>query len=126
LLRHGWDIASSFIQYPLDYIRFSSSQANSNLTTRLIGGNAYQENGKILNSELARARYTPDIIEFDHVVDYDLLKIIDGYSVILGKEIKNVYGQIEFTNEDGEIERGYLLNLKPNKEGKWKVLKANR
>jgi hypothetical protein len=126
LLRHGWDIASSFIQYPLDYVRFSSSQANSNLKTRLIGGNAYKENDKIINSELGRARYTPDIIEFEHAVDYDLLKIIEGNSVILGKEIKNLYGQIEFTNEDGEIERGYLLSLKPNKEGKWKLMKANR
>jgi hypothetical protein len=126
LLRHGWDIASSFVQNPLDYVRFSSSKANSNLKTRLIGGNEYQENGKILNSELGRARYKPDIIEFEHSVDYDLLKIIEGNSVILGKEIKNLYGQIEFTNEDGEIERGYLLSLKPNKEGKWKLMKANR
>jgi len=39
--------------------------------------------------------------------------------------IPNFYFKAEFINEFGLREYGYLFELKPNKEGKWKLLKAN-
>ena len=30
---------------------------------------------------------------------------------------------VEFINENNEIEKGYLLSLKPNKAGEWELLK---
>jgi hypothetical protein len=39
---------------------------------------------------------------------------------------QNYYGLVQFINEKNEIEFGYLWDLKPNKEGKWKLLKANK
>ena len=43
----------------------------------------------------------------------------------LFEEVPNVYFKFEFTNEKEEIERGYLLNLKPKNSGEFKFQKAN-
>ena len=125
LLRHGWVIGSGLTKYLSDFVRYTSSTANSNLSTKLIGGNEYSENGNIVNSELQRARYLSQIIEFEHEVDFDVNQMIYGRTVILGNEIPNIYGRVEFTNENGEPEKGFLLSVKPNGNGKFKILKSN-
>lgn len=126
LLRHSWLFSGGFKTYMSDYVRYGSSTANSNLKTKLIGGIEYAENGNIINSELKQARFVPEEIEFEHICDFDIMQQINGTSIILGKEIPNFYGLIEFVNERNELERGFLMNLKPNKKGQWKVLKANK
>lgn len=126
LLRHGWMIASGLTKYPVDYVRYGSSTANSQLKTKLIGGNLYAENGNIINSELQRARFIPEWIEFEHKVDFNVSQQVFGTTVIQGEEIPNYYGTIEFLNENSEWEKGFLFNLKPNNKGQWKLLKANR
>lgn len=125
LLRHGWYLNSGLLKYPTDYIRYASSSANSQLKTKFIGKNEYIENGNILNSELERPRFVPEWIEFEHECDFFVMQQVQGTTTIQGKEIKNFYGLVEFINEDNELEKGYLFNLKPN-SNKWKVLKANR
>lgn len=124
MLRHGWVIASGLTKYLSDYIRYTSSSANSSLSTKLIGGNEYAENGNIINAELGRPRYVPEFIEFEHEVTFDINQQLNGYKIILGKKIPNIYGCVEFTNENGEQEKGFLMNLKPNGKGQWKLLKA--
>ena len=124
LLRHGWVIASGLTKYLSDYVRYTSSSANSSLSTKLIGGNEYSENGDIINAELSRPRYVPEFIEFEHEVTFDINQQLNGHKMILGKKIPNIYGCVEFTNENGEQEKGFLINLKPNGKGAWKVLKA--
>lgn len=124
LLRHGWVIASGLTKYLSDYVRYTSSSANSSLYTKLIGGNEYAENGNIINAELGRPRYIPEFIEFEHEVTFDINQQLNGHKIILGKKIPNIYGCVEFTNENGEQEKGFLMNLKPNGKGQWKLLKA--
>ena len=126
LLRHGWVVASGLTKYLMDYVRYGSSTANSNLTTKLTGGNTYAENGNIINSELARPRFVPEWIEFEHIVDFEIIQQVEGVSTILGNKIPNFYGLVQFINEDNAIEKGYLFSLKPNGNGKWKLLKSNR
>lgn len=126
LLRHSWWFGGCFKKYELDSVRYASSTANSQLTTKLIGKPKYAENGNILNSELQRARFIPEEIEFEHVCDFFIMQKINGKTNILGKEIPNFYGLFEFENERNELERGFLINLKPNGKGKWKLIKANR
>lgn len=126
LMRHGWEISAGLTKNLTDYLRYTSSTANSSLKTKLIGKPEYAENGDIINSELPRARYISEIVEFEHEVDFDISQALQGTTVILGKEIPNMYGCIEYTLKNGDTEKGFLLNLKPNKEGKWKVLKVNR
>lgn len=125
LLRHGWVLASGLTKYPVDFIRYGSSVANSNLKTQLIGGVEYAENGNIQNNALEEARFIPELIEFNHPVDTELLSQINGTTEILGEKITNWYGKIAFMNEKGQIERGYLQSLKPNGAGSWKLLKSN-
>jgi len=125
MLRHGWTIASGLTKYLSDYVRYASSTANSSLSTKLIGGNEYAENGNIINAELGRPRYVPEFIEFEHEVTFEINQLLMGSKVVLGKKIPNIYGCIEFTNENGEQEKGFLMNLKPNKQGQWKLLKVN-
>lgn len=125
LLRHGWILASGLTKYALDYVRYSSSVSNSNLKTKLIGKNEYSENGNIINSELEQARFIPEYVEFEHVIDFDIMQQIEGFTIINGAKIQNVYGLIQYTNEKNEVEKGWLLSIKPN-DKKFKVLKANR
>jgi len=124
MLRHGWSISSGLTKYLSDYVRYTSSSANSSLSTKLIGGNEYAENGNIINAELGRPRYLPEFIEFEHEVTFDINQQLNGHKIILGKKIPNIYGCVEFTNENGEQEKGFLMNLKPNGKGQWKLLKA--
>jgi hypothetical protein len=133
LLRHGWRIGAGLVKYPLSFVRYGSSVANSGLITELkadkypeYGGVSRAENGNIKASDLEKARTDGEIIEFDYQVDYDLLQKVRGKSVILGKEVQNFYGLVSFMNEDGQIEEGYLENLSPNGVGKWKLKKFNK
>jgi len=126
LLRHCWWFSGGFKKYLSAYIRYGSSTANSQLKTKMINGNEYAENGNIINSELQPARFLPEEIEFEHICDFDIMQQVSGTSIILGKKIQNFYGLIEFTNERNETEKGFLMNLKPNGKGSWKLLKANR
>lgn len=126
MLRHGWWISASLIKYATNKLKFGSSTANRQLKTQLIGGNEYAENDDIINSELQTARFIPEEIEFEHICDFDVMQQVNGISVILGKRVVNLYGLIEFINENGDKEKGFFMNLKPNGKGSWKVLKLNR
>ena len=124
--KHAWIIASGLIAYPMDYIRFGSSTANSKLTTKFIGEPEYAENEpEIINTEMGRARIDPEYIEFEHQVDFGIMQQLEGFTELLGEKVPNVYGLVEFINDEGNLETGFLINLKPNKEGKWKLLKSN-
>ena len=121
LLRHGWVIGAGLTKYPNQKIKYSSSNGNSTLKTE------YAENGEIQNTRLQRARYVPEIIEFSHKVDFDISQQLNGTTRTFDNQIiPNMYGLVEFINELGKTERGYLLSVKPNGEGKWRLLKANR
>lgn len=126
LQRHAWWFSCGLLPYLTDYIRYGSSTANSRLKTKFIGKNEYAENGDIINSELENPRFIPEEIEFEHICDFSVMEQVNGSTVINGKLIQNIYGQVEFINENNEIEKGFMMNLKPNGKGSWTVLKANR
>lgn len=117
LLRHGWYFGSSLTVYPDQKIRYASSKGNSTLKT------LYAENGEIVNKELDRPRFEPEVIEFEHRCNSEIMKMVEGRQTILGKDVRNCYGLVEFINENGELERGFLMSLKPNGAGNWKLLK---
>lgn len=125
MLRHGWEIAASLTKYPMDYVRYGSSTANTNLKTKLLGMEEYAENGNIINSELEKARYIAEYVEFEHELDFDILQKIEGFTIVGNDRVYNIYGLIEFTNDRNESERGWLINLKPGGTGKWKLLTFN-
>jgi len=125
LLRHGWEIASGLKKYSNEFVRYASSVANSELVTKLIGGTERAENGNIQNSQLERPRYLPETIDFTHAITPEIMRQIEGYTIVNNKRKPNIYGLVEFIDENNDIKKGYFLNLKPN-EGKFKLLIANR
>lgn len=123
---HNKFIASSFINYPEDKIKYASSSGNSNLITRKIGGISYAENGHIVNRDLGRGKFKLEIVEFDHIVNFEIMQQIEGKTTIDGVSYQNFYGLFEYINEFKQKELGYLQSVKPNKEGKFKMLALNR
>lgn len=119
LLRHGWVIHSGLTKFFEQKIKYSSSKGNSNLKT------LFKENEDIPISLLGKARYVPEIIEFDHVCTPSLIRQLEESVMVIGGEIKRCYGVVEFINEKGVIEKGFIMNIKPNGSGRWKVLKYN-
>ena len=125
LERHGWLFGSGLQKFQTEKIRFSNSTLNSNLTTKKAGEVARSESGDILVSELQRPRFIPEWVTFDYKVDFAVNEMVYGKTNINGRMIPNYYFKVQFINEFGLTEYGYLFELKPNKEGKWKILTAN-
>lgn len=122
--RHFWFINNSLTKYPEKYIRYSSSRGNSELITKKVGEEDKKENGDFKINSLENAIFVNEWIEFEYPVDFDLISQVNGYSEVNGRRIPNMYFKVEFVNEFNQKEYGYLFELQPNKEGKWKLLKA--
>ena len=122
--RHFWFINSAFTKFRDKFIRYVSTRGNSNLITKKTGENEVKENGDYQINTLENAIFVSQWIEFEYKVDFETLNQINGFTEIDGRRIPNTYFKIEFINEFNKKEYGYLFDLKPNKEGKWKVLKA--
>ena len=125
LERHGWFFGSGLQKFQTDKIRFSNSTLKSKLTTKKTSEVARSENGDILVSDLQRPRFIPEWVTFDYKVDFAINEMVYGKTNANGRMIPNYYFKIQFINELGLTEYGYLFELKPNKEGKWKILTAN-
>lgn len=125
LMRHGRDIGIAMKQYKYKFLKYGSSTANSSMSTRLIGeATNLAENADILNSKLGTRRFDPEYIEFDYSVDFNLLQQLKSSTTFNGVEIPNFYCKIQFTNENGKTEFGYLVSVKTTGKGVWKLLKA--
>lgn len=123
LMRHSWYIRAGLEKYLDKYVRYSSTKGNSSLVTKPEEfGIELKENGILHNNLLKRSLINPIWIEFEHPVDKDLSMQIFGKTN--GKQ--NFYGLVQFINEKNEVEFGYLWDLKPNGNGNWKILKANK
>lgn len=117
LLKHGKYIKQGFMRYLDQYIRYSSSVGNSGLKTTK-DSIEVSENGNILNSSLDFARYGTQWIELKADITQEINEMINGNTA----GVPNVYGLVEFENEFGKIERGYLFEYKQN-DGTFKLLK---
>ena len=124
LLKHSKTIASSLIHHRNGFVRFGSSEGNSNLVTKQIGKRELSENKDIPCIDFGYPHYELMEIEFEHEFTHGVKQQLVGVTVINGKEVKNIHGLFEFVNEKGELERGFFQLLKPKGKGKWKLLKA--
>ncbi len=129
MFRHGWVIRAGLEVYLDKTIKYINSIANTTLGMQFPNEPEYLENSDIIVNELERSRFLPEIIEFDHPVDEDLIDKVFGKTQIFEngswEDVPNYYFKVEWINENGDIETGYLLSLKPKGVGKWKVQKAN-
>ena len=138
LMRHAWVFRGGMELYLSKKIKYISKDKNSTLKTNATDDwnkglkQPYVENEDITVGNLERSRFLPEIVEFEHAVSDELMEWIQGTTELeypqgsgMIENIPNVYFKFEYLNENGILERGYLLNLKPNKEGKWKMQLSN-
>ena len=122
--RHEWFYGSGLIKFPEKFVRFANSLGNSELVTKKVGEVAKAENGNNQINTLQYPKFSNQWIEFEYPVDYFVNEMIYGTTEINGRQVPNYYCKLEFINELGQKEYGYLFTLKPNGNGNWKVLKA--
>lgn len=63
----------------------------------------YAENGEIVNKELGLLRFKPKMIECEDQCNSEIMKMVEGSQIILGKDVRNCYGLVEFINENVQI-----------------------
>lgn len=122
--RHFWFINNAFTKFRDKFIRYSNTIGNSDLITKKVGEEEIQENGDYQINTLENPIFVSQWITFEYKLDFNVLEQLNGYTEVNGRKIPNTYFKVEFINEFNEKEYGYLFELKPEKEGKWKVLKA--
>lgn len=122
--RHQWFFGSGLIKHQEEKVRFSNGGGNTELVTKKTSEVERAENGDIIVSDLKKPRFVNQWITFKHEVDYFLNEQIYGKTEVNGRMIPNYFFKVEFINESGVKEQGYLFEVKPNKEGFWKILKS--
>jgi len=132
LFRHDWVFRAGMEKYLDKYIRYISSDSNSNLRMKFKGEQAYTESTNLQVGALGRSKFLPEKVKCNHQIDDDLMDLITGTTKVeypkgsgVFEEIPNFYFKFEWINEKGQIERGYLLELKPNDKGEFLFQSAN-
>ena len=137
MFRHGSIIRGGMEQERnlQKYITLGSSKSNVNLRTRYLDNISPSEKRGVVSEKdaekvfrLDNALMLPDLIKFIHPIDDDLMDWILGTTQVLVngelEDVPNWYFKLEFTNEDGYQESGYLESIKP-KTGEFNLYKAN-
>jgi len=113
LLRKGKTISCGLQKFPTELLKYSSTEGNSQLVT------LYPERAVIQNNVLAVPYFLPEKITFEKKITLQQFKVI----------VDNPYKLIKFVDEYGEDDYGYICpgsqGIKPNKEGKFTLIKAN-
>ena len=124
LLRHGKVIRSFTNLFREDSITFNNGVGNVLLKTQPSGGVERAENDSILINDLDFPLFENEVIEFKSKVTFDVLQQLYGKTLVGDRLVQNFFGKVRFVNEFGEKEDGYILEVQPNKEGNWKLIKA--
>lgn len=122
--RHQWFYGCSLLKEQDKVVRYANTGGNNLLTTKKTGQAARSEKDDINVIDLERPRFAPQKITFEHPVDYFVNEQLNGKTNVNGRMIPNVYFKVEFINEFNKKEYGYLMEVKPNGNGKWELLKA--
>ena len=124
LERNAWLTNNAYTKFNTKSIRYASTIGNSDLITKKVGESEKAENQDFVINQLENPIFVSQWIEFEYPLDFDLLETVNSTKFVNGENIPNTYFKVEFINEFNQKEYGYLFELKPNKEGKWKLLKA--
>ncbi|WP_428743240.1 hypothetical protein [Tenacibaculum sp.] len=122
--RHEWFYGAGLTKHSDKKIRYSNTGGNNDLVTKKTGETARGEKDDILISTLEKPRFVNQKITFDYPVDFYVNEQVFGKTNVNGRDIPNYFFKVEFINELNKKETGYLMELKPNKEGKWVLLKS--
>jgi len=128
MLRHSWIFRAGIEPYLNKFVKHMNSTGNKNIETHAgddwrIGEDVpISENSDIQVSTLERSRFLPTIVTAEHVISEELWEWINGTTeVVIHGEVENVpnyFFKMQFINENGITERGYLMELEPKGKGK--------
>lgn len=124
LERRGFFIRGGFQKFKEDFIRVTEIIGNSDLSTKKVGEVIRSESADIPIKELERPLFENEWVTFNHVVDFNINEQVFGETVINGRKVPNFFLKVKYLNENLNFEFGYLFELNPDKEGKWKILRA--
>ncbi|WP_394749532.1 hypothetical protein [Spongiimicrobium salis] len=119
---HSSYINSGLTTHPNENLRFISSNCNSSLVTRLIGGQDIAEDGNVPHSRLDKARFIPLLYRFklpitDIIEQALLARHTDGTT--------NMYGKVTFRSSwDGQLYNGIIIKVDKNNEGNWELIES--
>jgi hypothetical protein len=122
-LRHGKFLRSFLSKFVSESITFSNSIGNELLTTQPTGGVERSENSSVLIDDLDYPLFVNEVVEFKSKVTFEINQQIYGRTQVGDRSVPNFFGKVRFINEFGNKEEGYILELSPNNEGNWKLLK---
>lgn len=123
--RHEWFFSSILQKHPEEFLRFSNSDGNSDLSTKKVGEAAKSERGDTKNSDLQRALFESKFISFEHEITFDIDQQLFGKTEINGRLIPNCYFKVQYKYR-GQLNFGYLFEVIEQEKqiGKWRLLKA--
>lgn len=130
LFRHAWIFRGGMEPYLNKYIKYGSSGGNKNVEIWIKDNpKKYKQSDDILTGDTERSRFLPELIECEHPIDDVLMDWILGTTEVMVEgqmeKVPNYYFKMQFINENGKTERGYLMSLKPEGKGKLIFQKAN-
>lgn len=127
LLKAGYWITPCLAHNQQSVLRYSVGTGNSELKkVSLDDDYEIKENKNVNFLDLDRGFFKVEKIVFEYKVTREMLENLKGYRIINGDRIMNYYGLVEFINEDGYFEYGYLISLEPKGNGKFELLSANK
>ena len=91
-----------------------------------IGKTARSEKDNLNISELEKTRFIAKWATFEHPITYEIHQQLNGTTNVNGREIPNVYFKVQFINDEGKKQKGYLFEQKKQGAdlGKFKLLIA--
>lgn len=119
--RHLWWINAAHVKFPQEWIRHLNSQGNPELVTKKVGEPALSEAQDIQINATEQSRAQFRWATFQHKVDYSIERLLYGHTEVSGRLVPNWFFKVKFL-KDGQKKHGWIYEVEPNSEGKWKLL----
>lgn len=126
LLRNGRAIRSFLEKQSTDFVRFNSGDGNTGMVSQLTTeATPLTENADIRISDLDRPLFLPELYSFRAKLTLDQLQALQTTDP---DAAQNVWQFIEFSDNNKDYKRGYLMQANPkpdSNEVELKLIKAN-
>lgn len=128
-MRHSWIFRAGLEPYLSSKykVKHISSTGNQKVIThakddwRIGLDEPISEEDDVKVSDLERSKFLPELVTAEHVISEELWEWINSTTevVINGKieDVPNYYFKMQFINENGNYERGYIMELEPKGKG---------
>jgi hypothetical protein len=120
---HGYSIIRGLYHSGKNRIRFNSSNANQNLSTKLKGKQVLSENGSVEIKDISRPRIQAEKTMATFRYSQEIENQFLGYTMVNGKPVPNYFGLIEY-KENGQLSYGRIVKLDNDEKAKLTMINA--